>query len=77
MRFDNHPGATSVFEGVVAGRSNVLICAALVADGQAATFQEAHEIVRRQRPRAKLNKRQFQSLVDWSAWRDGQKTKTR
>mmetsp|Transcript_4881 Transcript_4881/g.14032 ORF Transcript_4881/g.14032 Transcript_4881/m.14032 type:complete len:248 (-) Transcript_4881:347-1090(-) len=54
------------------GRSNVLICAALVADGQAATFQEAHAIVRSRRPRAKLNKRQFQALVDWSAWREQQ-----
>ena len=59
-----------------AGRSNVLICAALVADGQASTFQEAHHIVRKQRPKAKLNQRQFQALVDWSAWRDKQKKRT-
>lgn len=51
------------------GRSNVMLCAALVADGTASNFTAAHRIVQRARPKAKLNARQRQALVDWSAWR--------
>ena len=46
-----------------------MLCAALVAEGAAADFTEAHRLVRQARPKAKLNARQHQALVDWSAWR--------
>lgn len=54
------------------GRSNVLMCAVLVANGNTVTFEDALALVRTQRPRAKLNKRQRQALVDWSNWRTKQ-----
>jgi protein-tyrosine phosphatase len=33
------------------GRSNVMLCAAMVAEGTASNFKEAHSIVRRARPK--------------------------
>ncbi len=49
-----------------------MLVAALVAEGAAPNFTEAAAIVRRARPKAKLNARQRQALVDWVAWRAAQ-----
>ncbi len=59
------------------GRSNVLLCASLVEEGQADNFTEAHKMVQRARPRAKLNLRQRQALVDWQALRSHSTDKRR
>ncbi len=47
------------------GRSNVLMCAALIELGQAQTIAEALVQVQRARPRAKLNQVQRAALEQW------------
>lgn len=51
------------------GRSNVMLCASLVEEGTAPNFREAHKIVQRARPKAKLNRRQYAALLEWEMWR--------
>lgn len=47
------------------GRSATILCAILIADGQAGSIAEAEAILKKQRPRVRLNVRQRASLTDW------------
>lgn len=58
------------------GRSNVIMCAVLIANGNAATIDDALALVQSQRPRAKLNRRQRLALVGWFTWRTKQGKET-
>ena len=47
------------------GRSAIVLCALLIADGLAASTAEAKKIVTRARPGAKPNQRQWEALELW------------
>ena len=51
------------------GRSNVMLCALLVAEGTSQTFADAANVVKRARPKARLNARQQKALTEWVEWR--------
>lgn len=48
------------------GRSAVLMCAALVAEGVAPTWKRALEMVQAERPKVRLNAAQQASLEAWA-----------
>lgn len=47
------------------GRSATMLCAILLSKGEASTIAEAEAILKRERPRVRLNSRQRQSLIAW------------
>jgi protein-tyrosine phosphatase len=52
------------------GRSTVVLCAFMVAEGMAPTFLDALAMVKTKRPKAKLNPRQVAALVEWTRRRE-------
>ena len=47
------------------GRSATILCAILIANGQASTIAEAEKILKSERPRVRLNTRQRAALTEW------------
>ena len=47
------------------GRSATMLCAIVIANGQAKTIAEAEAMLKKERPRVRLNNRQRESLTNW------------
>lgn len=54
------------------GRSATLLAAILIADGSAVSIEEAEKVMKRSRPRVRLNRRQRAALKQWLANRKQQ-----
>jgi len=51
------------------GRSAAMLCAILIEEGKARSVKDAEALIKKQRPRVRLNRNQNDGLSSWFKWR--------